>query len=363
VIDPVGRTFSYKYADNGIDLLEIRQTRAGQNELLSHINYNTQHLPISSGDAAGQITTYTYNPRGQVLTRTDPKNEVTTYSYNRDGYLTSIDGPLPGDSTTFTYSPAGRVQTRTNNSGYILHFDYDALDRLIKITYPDSTFDQFTYMLLDLVLITDRAARHTSFEYNNVRQMIKHTDSLNRVRFYRWCRCGDLKSLSDPLGRTTRWYHDVQGRVKCEEFPDGSKVNYLYDNTISRLRQRIDDKLQVIQYQYNTDNSVNAVIYTNTTVPTPAVSYTYDPSYLRLGSITDGTGTTRYAYHPITPAPGLGAGKLASIEGPQADYTITYGYDELGRATVRQIDSVISSLVFDAGSRIIGETNALGTFG
>jgi YD repeat-containing protein len=31
--DPVGRTFSYTYADNGIDLLEIRQTRADQNEL------------------------------------------------------------------------------------------------------------------------------------------------------------------------------------------------------------------------------------------------------------------------------------------------------------------------------------------
>jgi len=34
-IDPVGRTFSYVYDTNGIDLLEIRQTRAGNNELLS----------------------------------------------------------------------------------------------------------------------------------------------------------------------------------------------------------------------------------------------------------------------------------------------------------------------------------------
>ena len=39
-VDPVGRTFSYIYAENGIDLLEIRQTRAGQNELLSQKTYN-----------------------------------------------------------------------------------------------------------------------------------------------------------------------------------------------------------------------------------------------------------------------------------------------------------------------------------
>ena len=60
-IDPVGRTFSYIYAENGIDLLEIRQTRAGQNELLSKMTYNAQHLPLTSTDAAGQTTTYTYN--------------------------------------------------------------------------------------------------------------------------------------------------------------------------------------------------------------------------------------------------------------------------------------------------------------
>jgi YD repeat-containing protein len=34
MIDPVGRTFSYLYSADGIDLLEIRQTREGQDELL-----------------------------------------------------------------------------------------------------------------------------------------------------------------------------------------------------------------------------------------------------------------------------------------------------------------------------------------
>ena len=61
-IDPLGRTFSYLYAKNGIDLLEIRQTRAGQNELLSKMTYNEQHQPVTSVDAAGQTTRYTYEP-------------------------------------------------------------------------------------------------------------------------------------------------------------------------------------------------------------------------------------------------------------------------------------------------------------
>ena len=89
MIDPVGRTFSYIYDEaNGIDLLETRQTRAGQNELLSKMTYNAQHLPLTSTDAAGQMTTYTYNARGQVLTKTNAKNETTTYIYDVDGRLT-----------------------------------------------------------------------------------------------------------------------------------------------------------------------------------------------------------------------------------------------------------------------------------
>jgi YD repeat-containing protein len=44
-IDPVGRTFTYIYATDRIDLLQFRQTRAGNNELNSSATYNSQHLP------------------------------------------------------------------------------------------------------------------------------------------------------------------------------------------------------------------------------------------------------------------------------------------------------------------------------
>ena len=95
-IDPVGRTLSYLYAENGIDLLEVRQTRDGANELLSQTTYNAQHLPLTMKDAAGQTTAYTYNAQGQVLTVTNAKNEVTTYNYDSNGYQLSVDGALPG---------------------------------------------------------------------------------------------------------------------------------------------------------------------------------------------------------------------------------------------------------------------------
>jgi RHS repeat-associated protein len=361
-VDPVGRTFSYVYAENGIDLLEVQQTRAGQKQVLSKRTHDAQHLLLTFTDAAGQTTTYTYNARGQVLTKTDAKNETTTYAYDIDGRLSSKNGPLPGASTTFTYDPFSRVLTRTDESGYRLTFDYDDLDRLTQIAFPDGTFDQFTYTMLDQTLIRDRAGRQTTFDYDSIRQMTKRVNVLKRATMFQWCKCGELKGLTDPMGRTTSWRHDIQGRLKSKEYSDGSKVTYLYEETGGRLRQRIDEQFQVTQYNYNRDNTVSRMSYFNAVVATPSVAFTYDANYTRLRSTEDGAGRTSYSYIPIHGAPLLGAGQLASVNGPLPGDMTTYSYDELGRLISTAINGVPSSVTYDAAGRIVNSTNALGAF-
>jgi RHS repeat-associated protein len=363
-VDPVGRTFSYLYAANGIDLLETRQTRAGSNELLSQTTYNSQHLPLTEIDAAGQRTSYTYNARGQILTETDPRGSTATHRYDTNGYRSSVDGPLPGpgDTTTWTYDSYGRVRTKTDESGYTLAFDYDAMDRLTRITFPDGTYQESTYTRLDLTESRDRAGRVTSLEYNAARQLTRSTDPLNRVTQFQWCNCGGLKSLTDPIGRTTTWRNDVQGRVTAKVYPDGSEIGYVYEDTTSRLRERIDEKLQVAQYSYNRDDTVSAILYPYATIATPPVYFLYDQAYERPTSMADGTGTTHFDYVRITSPPSLGAGSLASEDGPAPYDTITYRYDELGRRVSTAIHGVANVTAFDAAGRVTGVTNALGIF-
>lgn len=360
--DPVGRTFSYVYAANGQDLLEMRMTRNGASELLSKWTYNSQHLPLTITDAAGQTSTYTYNARGQVLTFTNAKGELTTCSYNAVGQLISTDGPLPGagDTTTWTYDVANRVRTITNESGYTLTYDYDNLDRLTRITFPDTTYEQYSYTRLDHVLTRDRAARETSLEYDNRGQVIKRTDPLNRVTRYQWCKCGEMKALTDPLGRTTTWRHDIQGRLTGKEYADGSRITWQYENTTSRLRQQIDEKGQLTQYSYAADDNVTAMQYSNAAVPTPAVAFTYDANYNRVTSMTDGGGTTIYSYVPV--GPNFGAGGVASIDGPLANDTITYSYDALGRTVGTAIGGDARQVTYDPAGRVTDMTNALGAF-
>jgi len=49
-------------------LLEVRQAVGATNELLSRFTYNSQHLPLTAVDAAGQTNTFGYSANGQLLT-------------------------------------------------------------------------------------------------------------------------------------------------------------------------------------------------------------------------------------------------------------------------------------------------------
>jgi RHS repeat-associated protein len=388
--DPVGRITSYLYDANDVDLLEIRQTRGTNNELLRKFTYNTIHEPLTDTDAAGQATTYTYNLQGQVLTRRNAKNETTTYAYGGTvpvGCLASITSP-PFNSvsavTTFAYDNLNRVRTVTDSDGYTVTTDYDNLDRKTKLTYPDTTFEQFQYadnvtgaMTLDLTASRDRRALWTYRHYNANEQMDSITDPANRTTRYGYCTCGALTSITDPKNQTTLFNRDIQSRVYQKVFQDGTTLDYLYDgqtapNTAgatSRLQSSTDAKSQRTNYTYFADDNKRQVTYTNLTgqplnPPTPSVSYTYDPNYNRVRTMVDGTGTTTYTYNPIAVPPALGAGMPGSIDAPLANDTITFAYDQLGRVTNRSINGTANSetWTFDSLGRVSTNVNKLGTF-
>jgi RHS repeat-associated protein len=370
--DPMGRATTYVYDPNGIDLLEVRQTTGSLNDLLAGYVYNAQHLPMTATDASGQTTSYAYYPSGQINTVTNAKQETTTFGYDPSGYLTSMTGPVVGASRQFSYDGFGRPRTTTDSEGYTVTADYDAiggdpgktLNRVAKVTYPDGTFEQVSYDRLDPEWTRDRLGRWSRKFYDSLRHVIAVQDPLNRITIYGWCGCGSLESLTDANGNMTSWTRDIQGRVTDKVYPDNTHTHYIYEATTSRLSSMLDAKNQSTNYLYAIDNNVQQVSYTNAQIATPNVSYTYDSNYNRMVTMSDGTGLTAYGYNPIiTSMPG--AGKLASVDGPLANDTITYTYDELGRIAEQSINGAAnaSSAQYDSLGRVQSITNPLGTFG
>jgi RHS repeat-associated protein len=360
--DPLGRTTRYRYDANHVDLLEVDQVVGETVEPLLRTTWDVRHLPLTQTDAGGGVTRFAYNARGQLVSVTNALQEVTALSYDANGFLTAIDGPLPGaqDRRTFTQDPVGRVRTVTDGDGYTLTFDYDALDRMTQVTFPDGTSEALVYDRMEVGIHRDRLGRQTALTYDGMRRLTSMQDALGQVTQFQWCGCGALTAVLDPLGRMTRWQRDVQGRVIAKEYPDGSQIIYDYEASTSRVRNRRDERGQVTEYQYNLADELVSKRYVGALVPTPNVSFAYDPSYARLVSHTDGDGVTTYQYVPHNGTPG--AGQLSVIDGPLDNDAITFTYDALGRRVSTAVNTVASRKTFDAAGRLIQLTNGLGSF-
>jgi len=360
-IDPIGRTTIYAYDTNLIDLLTVGQVAAGATNTLAQYTYNSQHLPLTYVDAAGQTSYFGFNANGQLVAATNALGQTLTLAYDANNYLTNIMGALPGATTGLTYDGFGRVRTVTDSEGYTVTYDYNALDLPTKVTYPDGTYEQVAYNILDPYLSRNRMGHWTATTYNALRQLTAIEDALGRITSFERCSCGALESITDPLGRTTTFLRDLQKRVTAKIYPDGTQLNYVYENTTSRLKSVTDAKNQTTLYSYFVDNNLAQVTYSNAVIATPGVAFTYDTNYNRLLTMGDGIGTTTYNYYSVA-AGQLGAGRLASVTGPLPNSTVTYGYDQIGRISSRAINGVAQALTYDALGRVTMVTNALGSF-
>lgn len=361
-VDPLGRTTRYIYAENFIDLLEVRQVLGGREELLQRATWNDQHLPLTILDAAGQTTRYTYNARGQLTSVTNPRQETTTFTYDDSGFLSAIDGPLAGaqDRSTLSHDAVGRIATLTDPDGYTLSFEYDSLDRLTRVSFPDGTSETRTYDRKEVGTFGDRLGRQTKLAYDGLGRVTSIQDALGRLTRIQWCGCGGLSGIIDALGRRTQWHRDLEGRVIVRENADGTQISYEYEQTTSRLKRRRDERQQITELAYNGADELVSRRYLNAVRSTPDVFYNYDLNYPRVVSMTDGEGLTTYSYYPVNGRPG--AGQLASVDGPWANDEITFDYDELGRQIKRAVSDFVAEWAYDPAGRLTRLTNGLGVF-
>ncbi|MGO8866373.1 MAG: peptidase C39, partial [Alphaproteobacteria bacterium] len=285
--------------------------------------------------------------------------------------LRPLREPAAGDLTTiinaygvavalFTYDAFDRVATYTDSEGWTVAYSYDAADRVTKITYPDGTTDLYTYDNLDLASYQDRQGRLWSFSHDADRRLSAITDPLGHQTLFAYNGIGELTGLTDPNGNLTSWSYDVEGRLTGKTYADSSTVAYAYENTTSRLHSVVDALGQTKQYGYAEDDRLAAIAYANAVNPTPNVAFAYDPYFPRLISMTDGNGTTQYAYVAVG---ALGALRLQQESSPLASSTIAYAYDALGRLASRTVAGEgAETFGYDTIGRLVSHASDLGSF-
>jgi len=284
VLDPLGKPTSFEYDANGN---RIRMTDA--NEVVTTYVYDNlnrlaavieNHQPGIDPDAETNVRTeYTYDENGNRISITDGKGQFTSFWYNSLNLLSWIDR---GKWLWYDFDSAGNLIYFERSGQIIISYEYDELNRLILIDYPDPDSD-------------------VTFEY----------DAL-----------GHRQSMSDGLGTTT-WDHNNLGLPNSITDPFAASISYDYDEVGNRTSLTYPDS-RVVNYQYNDVNRLTTV----TSDQAPVASYQYD-AVGRVKTIQRQNGVnTLYNYYgngwlqDITHS--LGSTMLASYQ---------YGYDSVGNRT------------------------------
>lgn len=412
--DALGRTTQFTYATGDIDLTKVEQQISATPTwaTLASFTYNTQHLPLSYTDAAGQVWKYAYNAAGQMIYATNPLNETRFWEYDSSGRITRVTTPVAVAYASVVYgttnttaptaksynysSPCSGVTapantnlpiSATDSEGYTLCYQYDALDRVTKVKYPDGTTDQYDYNFptgwtangvnyggtpsLDVWKVTDRLGRIVNYSYDRNRQLISKSETVKvagsdvtRTTGYSYYENGVLKELTDANGAVTHWEIDIQSRPVSKTYAYGTAnaktETYSYENTTSRLKSITDAKGQITTFTRNKDNSIASYAYTNAAVATAGASFTYDPWYPRRTGMTDQNGTTSWTYKAVGTNGALG---LDTEDGPFSNDTVAYGYDTAGRVSSRTVGGgSAESLTYDLLGRLNTHGTDLGSF-
>ncbi|UKI54658.1 MAG: hypothetical protein L6V90_08225 [Treponema succinifaciens] len=183
-------------------------------------------------DAQGKLLTkayYRYNELGEMLKAFDAKGNPVTAEYDLLGRRTALESLDSGRQEFFYDECSNLVREsssvlRENNNQIV--YEYDGLNRLVKIDYPETEDTVYTYGgangthgASNRILRIDDASGTLEYEYGRLGEVTKETRTLSTHL-----------NRNSPIETAVMQYRsDYLGRMQHIIYPDGEKVAYGYD--------------------------------------------------------------------------------------------------------------------------------------
>jgi len=332
-----------------------------------------------------------------------PADEITTrYEYDNRQRLDTITGNYvsggPTDhqtnvTTTYAYDAASNVTSITDALSRTIGFEYDALNRPIRITEPDpdqtgSLAAPVSYSAYDSVgrQLAQRDANSNviRYGYDERHRMAKVYSPLGVTSQLAYDNAHQLLSSTDPLGRVTSYAYDDAGRLESTTLPGqtGTPLTYAYD-TLSNTRVTTDQLGRDMFYTYDDRSRLASEIDENG----DATTYAYndadelltltDPELNETSWVYDGAGRTSSETNELGDARSFeydGFGRLIYKQ-DRLDRVTTFEYDALHRLTAEKWytdDAHLASTpasplhtigyAFDSASQLAQVTDAFATY-
>ncbi|MEU6443206.1 RHS repeat-associated core domain-containing protein [Streptomyces sp. NPDC047046] len=294
----------------GTATIAVTDARGRQTEL--------RQLHAHDSSAAADVTTYSYDSRGQLASVTDPAGTEWTYVYDQMGRQVQTTDPDKGKTSTF-YDDRGQVDHVTDANGVSLYSVYDNMGRRTELREGSATGPKRASWTYDSVVngkgLPASTTRYDGSDANVYKTEIKYYDDLGRAIKQS---VSVPASAGEPLAGT---YNSsvsylssglVSGTSSSAvgSLPGGS-VSYSYDDdTLWQTRASVDNNL------------AGTTTYTHTGKP-DVVTVTPDGS----------TKTTQLKNTYEWGTQRLKEQVVSRQDQPGVDRDAVYGYDEVGNIT------------------------------
>ena len=390
---------------NNVLLAEMRyehdelQRLYEHNELIFSLNGQSVHEgPLTPGD--GLITTrYEFDRLSRRTRSIDDNEHSVQYQYDGvDRLIMQIDEL--DNEITYTYDDNHNVIALTElerspenlveQQLFATRFEYDSLDRLIKVKDNLANIKSFTYdSRNNKVFEVDPLGNTTSYFYDGINRQLRQQVDLRvggtgagdiegndsnldgRIEtVYAWDGNSRLAAISDDKGNTTGYQYDDLNRPRFENFADGTVKEYRYDRD-DNLRELEDQNGSLHLYTVDGLGRRTETRITRATgvVGTDVLSHQYD-GLSRRTFVFDNNNpeddaddwTIEMAYdslHRMISEVQNGAGVARTFDGVGNKLSMVYPN---GRQINRNFDGLdrVKQIVEQADEKVVAEYDYLG---
>ena len=361
--DSMGNTTTFNYNYNGLSKFITSATGPTCDTCLagntSSFTQDASGNRISSTDANGNVTQYTYDGIGNVLTRSNVVNGNTltwTYTYNSFGEVLTAQGPM-GFVTTNTYDGNGNLLTTTTPSpdggttpGSVTTFTYNSLGELLTIKDPLNSVTTLAYYPTGLInTITDFQNNVTTCTYDPRGNRLTSKDPINNTTQFQYDAMNRLKKIIYPDTTNTQFGYDTRGRRITVTDPNSKVTTYGYDDA-DRLTSVKDAANNITNYGYDTESNLTSIQDANNHTTT----FHYNANrWVDRTTFPSGLLET-YGYDLN--------GNLTS-KTDRKNQQITYTYDALNRLTKKTYPNTSTvNYTYDNDSRLTQVVDPTGTY-
>lgn len=293
--DPAGHTTAYTYDPDG-----RTASVTDPNGHTTSYTYTPDGNQASVTDPTGAVTSYGWDPAGQQTSMTDPLGHQTRYGYDPAGQLIKVTegykpGAAPGPDvnvvSTYGYNPDGNLTSTTDPNGHTTRYTIDPAGQTIKEVNPIGNTTTWAYTAAGrLASTTNGNGQTTSYSYNT-RGDLTRQNQAGAVATYEYNANQQLIAMTDPTG-VSGWVYDKDGRTTTQIDQQGGHLTTAYDKA-SQVTGMTLPTGQTLAYTYDPAGNL-----TSQASPFGSLKYAWDPA-ANLTQISRSTGvTTQYGYDP-----------------------------------------------------------------